>query len=62
MADNTRFDLQILSRIELPPKMTKVFVDKLKEKHPEPLAIKDSATYEYVMQTDSKSFDLKGDK
>lgn len=48
MQDNTKFDLQILSKIQLPPKMTKAFVEELRRKYPEPLAIKDSATYEFV--------------
>ncbi len=47
MNDNTEYLWSIINRIEIPPKMSKCFIEKLKQEHPEPLAIDDSTTYEY---------------
>lgn len=50
--DKTEFALQIYGTIELPPKMTKKYVEKLRKEHPQPLAIHDSATYEFEKAKD----------
>jgi len=47
MYDRTDSAFYFLDKIELPPKMTNKFIKKLRRKHPQPLAINDSATYEY---------------
>lgn len=55
MYDKTGSVFFAISKIELPPKMTKDFIKKLQSKHPQPLAINDSATYEYQTEGSSAS-------
>ena len=45
--DSTEYKLNIIGRIELPPKMAEEFIDDLRKKHLPKLAVNDASTYEY---------------
>ena len=51
MQSKTDSIFHTLSKVEIPPKMTREFVKKLREKHHQPLAINDFATYEYQIKS-----------